>query len=101
LLTSSFTYKEQDPDYKGDKINYDLQNGPVEKRPCRDVLCALLFLTFLGGMGYIAVLAFQNGDPSVLASPFDSSGHQCKLDKKDKDYANYPFIFASHIDDSS
>jgi hypothetical protein len=46
-------------------------------------------------MIYVAIIAFQAGDPSKLASPFDSSGHQCKLDKSDPDYANYPYVFAS------
>jgi hypothetical protein len=100
LLTSSFEYKEQDPDYKGEPVEYQLQNGPVEKRPCRDVLFLLLFLALWGGMGYIAYLGFSNGDPSKLASPFDSSGHQCKLDKGDLDYANYPYVFAGELSGS-
>lgn len=100
LLTSSFEYKEQDPDYKGDVVEYRLQNGPVEERPCRDVLFALLFLALWGGMGYIGYLGFSQGDPSKLASPFDSDGHQCKLDKLDPDYANYPFVFAGMLDQS-
>mgnify|MGYP005607587185 FL=1 len=51
----------------------------------------------IGGMVYIGILGFQQGDPSLLASPFDSSGHQCKLDKKDPSYANYPFIFVDYL----
>lgn len=77
LVEGSFEYREQDPDYKGEVVDYQLQSGPVENRPCRDVICALLFLATLGAMAYFAVEGFRLGDPSRLAAPFDSSGRQC------------------------
>jgi hypothetical protein len=29
LLTSSFEYREQDPDYKGEVVDHHLLNGPA------------------------------------------------------------------------
>lgn len=98
LIAGSFTYKEQDPDYRGEVVDYELQNGPVHNRPCRDIICAILFIAMLGGMGYVAVLSFQHGDPSRLAAPFDSSGRQCYYNTEDYDYKNYPYIFAGILE---
>ena len=80
FMSSSFQYKEQNPDYQGEQLDPEYARGPVEERPCTDVICLLVFLVFIGGMVYVAVLAFMNGDPRLLAIPFDESGKQCKLD---------------------
>ena len=53
------------PDKKkyGEPIQHDPNwEGPVKKRSCTDVICLLLFLVLLGAWGFVAFLAFQEGD---------------------------------------
>lgn len=77
LLSSSFKYKEQDPDYKGEPLDLDYTEDPVYNRPCRDILCCIIFLAYICFMGYVAVKAFQTGNPELLAIPFDECQNQC------------------------
>ena len=53
-----------DPAYPhGKPIQHDPNwEGPVKKRSCTDIICLLLFLVLLGAWGFVAVLAFQEGD---------------------------------------
>ena len=47
----------------GEPIQHDPNwEGPVKKRSCTDVICLLLFLVLLGAWGFVAFLAFQEGD---------------------------------------
>jgi len=55
-------------------------HGPLEERPCTDVFCLIIFLLFLGAVGYVAYLGFSTGNPSLLASPFDEDANHCKYD---------------------
>lgn len=74
LLERRFTYKEQDPQYKGEGLERELASGPVEQRKCRDCFCCLLYVAFWIAMIAIAAYAFANGNPKLLAAPFDSTG---------------------------
>ena len=86
LLSSSFTYKEQDPDYKGEPLDLDYTEDPVDKRPCNDLLCCLLFVCYLAFMVFVAVKAYQTGNPELLAAPFDECKNQCGVDPGFEDY---------------
>lgn len=77
ILSSSFNYKEQDPDYKGEPLDLDYTEDPVEKRTCNDLLCCLLFIIYIALMGYVAGKAYQTGDPRLLATPFDECKNEC------------------------
>lgn len=90
LLRSSFRYREEDPDFKGDRLDDKYGDGPEEKRGCTDVFCCLLFLVFLGGLGYVASIAFTTGRPEYLVYPFDSAGSQCGYTSG---YESYPYIY--------
>jgi hypothetical protein len=37
-------------------------------------------------MGFVAVKAFQTGNPSLLASPFDESQNQCGVSEGFEDF---------------
>jgi len=52
-------------------------SGPVKKRSCTDIICLLLFLVALGAWGFVAYLAFSNGDINKLIYPTDSQGKIC------------------------
>jgi uncharacterized membrane protein YagU involved in acid resistance len=47
-------------------------------------------LVFLVGVGYVAIIAFNTGNPEYLVYPFDSSRNQCGFSPG---YQDYPYIF--------
>ncbi|BFZ05594.1 hypothetical protein BsWGS_08633 [Bradybaena similaris] len=51
--------------------------GPNKDRSCTDVICCLIFLVFLAGLGVVAGFAFYHGDPRLLVYPQDSNGNLC------------------------
>jgi len=54
-----------DPNYKGEdyKIDTEIEKGPLSNRKCTDILCLLIFLVTMGGLGYVGLYAVENGDP--------------------------------------
>ena len=61
---SSCKDEPEDPNYPNGKPFQHEPNweGPVKKRSCTDVICLLLFLVLLGAWGFVAFLAFSEGD---------------------------------------
>lgn len=51
--------------------------GPLKDRGCTDIICILIFIIFLGGMGVIAYFAFTLGDPWRILNGYDSFGNTC------------------------
>ena len=66
-------------------------HGPVHKRSCTDVICALLFFVFLIGWGLVGGYAIYYGDPEILVFPTDSDGRKCGRDPEvaDKQFLLY------------
>ena len=64
-------------------------HGPVRKRSCTDILCALLFFVFLIGWALMAAYAIYYGDPEILVFPTDSDGRKCG---RDPDVADKKFL---------
>ena len=42
-------------------------NGPLKKHSCTDIICLLLFLVFLAAWGFVAFMAFKDGDISKVS----------------------------------
>lgn len=42
--------------------NLDLSGGIMKDRSCTDVLMLILFVVYMGAMGYATSYAFKNGD---------------------------------------
>lgn len=62
---NKFDYnKLKDREYSAQDYNVDieLQKGPMEKRRCTDCLCLLVFIAFLGGMGWMTIDGYVNGN---------------------------------------
>ena len=59
---------------KGQEVDSNLANGPVENRGCTDILCCLLFIAGVAAFVGIAIDGFRKGQPSKLAVPYDSAG---------------------------
>ena len=73
-LVQEYSYREQDPNYKGEPFDSTLADGPSQDRKCRDCFFLLIYIAFWAGLIAVAVIAFTNGQPHLLASPFDSTG---------------------------
>jgi len=76
-----------------DHINDELANGPLEKRSCRDVLCCLLFIAFMGGMIAVAAYGLSIGQPTLLGRGYDEDGNMCGVTK---DYESYPYVYFAY-----
>ena len=72
------------------EVNKEYENGPVFKRKCTDWWCCPVFVAFVVVMVVISIYGFTNGDPANLATPFDSEGNQCGLDKG---YSDFPYLY--------
>ncbi|KAJ8045124.1 Choline transporter-like protein 2 [Holothuria leucospilota] len=62
----------------GEPHKYDPKfKGPIENRGCTDIICCLIFIAFLVGEGFIAYIAFTNGNPDNVLKPEDYLGQIC------------------------
>lgn len=62
----------------GEPHKYDPKfKGPIENRGCTDIICCLIFIVFLVGEGFIAYIAFKNGNPDNVLKPEDYLGQVC------------------------
>ncbi len=59
------------------EIDKSLENGPTEKRECRDVLCCLLFICAVGLAGYVFINGLVLGQPEKLVLLYDSMANEC------------------------
>ncbi|XP_030838771.1 choline transporter-like protein 1 isoform X2 [Strongylocentrotus purpuratus] len=76
-------------------------NGPLSERSCRDIPCLIIFLAFLGGMGYVTYLALRDGNPDRLIYGDDSYGNICgkknnpieNVSLSGRDMTDKPYVF--------
>lgn len=61
-------------EYETDNVDPGLQNGPLAKRQCRDVLCCILFLVFMAGMVGIGIWGYTQGNPRLIGRGYDADG---------------------------
>ena len=69
--------------------NYNYQEGPIKERSCTDIFCCILFIVFTGFCCFVTYFAISNGDPSILAKPYDPDYNACGEGKN----AGYPYIY--------
>lgn len=76
------------PEEKSQALQYDPDfDGPTKNRSCTDIICCLLFVVFIAGLGIISYFAFKYGDPSLLLNPVNSEGEMCGSgNQRGKDY---------------
>jgi len=72
------------------KVVEELENGPMEKRHCTDILCCLLFICFMGGMIGVAAYSISQGNPNLIGRGYDSDGFMCGVDPG---YEAYPYLY--------
>jgi hypothetical protein len=59
------------------EVDKSLENGPTEKRECRDILCCLLFIGAVGLAGYVFINGLVLGQPEKLVLLYDSMANEC------------------------
>ena len=88
--------KISDRKYKGEDFNIDpnLVKDPFNNRRCTDVFMAIVFLAFLGLMGFMTGYGYINGQPDMLLAPVDQNGNICGYSEG---YQNYPHLYIYDI----
>ena len=79
----------KDRKWKGEgiDINHEIARVPTHNsRRCTDVLCCLIFLAFVVGMGFETVYGYVNGNPDKLVAPIDGNGNICGYTEGYEDY---------------
>lgn len=75
------------------EVDKDLENGPISKRSCTDILCCLLFIGFIGTIVYFFQKVSREGDFSKFVRPVDFDGNQCGFLGAE----NQPFLFFGRL----
>jgi len=85
---------------QGGEVVRELENGPMAKRVCRDVLCCLLFIAFIIGMIGIGAYGYTKGKPSIIGRGYDSNGNMCGVTAgyESHKYLYFPIPFTGHLD---
>jgi len=55
--------------------------GIYRDRGCTDIICLIVFLSFLGSMLGLTFYGFIEGNPRKLFYPFDKNGNVCGIDE--------------------
>ena len=58
--------------------------GPMKNRGCRDIICLLIFLAYVGFMAYLFFYSVVVGDVNRLTKGYDISGNSCGEKSNDK-----------------
>jgi choline transporter-like protein 2/4/5 len=76
------------------EIEDDLENGPIFKRHCTDILCCPLFVAFCVGMAWAFIYGLANGDPRKLITLYDTDANGCGYTSgvKSYDYIYWPSL---------
>lgn len=75
----------------GKPVKYDPTfKGPIANRSCTDVICCILFLVCIGGLGITGYFGFTMGNPYTLIYPTDSRGQICGVSEA---VADKPVLF--------
>lgn len=67
-------------------------------RSCTDFFCLIVFLAFIGGLAFVVLYGYQNGNPKKLLAPLDADGHFCGIDVG---YEDYKLLYFAKIDTSN
>jgi len=75
-------------------VNCDLQHGPMKDRKCTDICCCMIFVAFLGTIGFMGVYGYLNGEVSKLIAPVDANGRICGFSAG---VEKYPALYVADI----
>ena len=77
-------------DFAADKEFKDAEDGPIFNRGCTDCWAFLLFIAFLGGIGFCFFYGITQGQPSLLLTAYNYEGFGCG---HDDGYTDYPYLY--------
>jgi len=89
-MTKKVVDAHQPDEYKGEPLDDELANGPMQKRHCTDILCCLLFVAFLGGLIAVAGYGISMGNPNLIGRGYDQDGKICGYTSG---YEDYPYLY--------
>jgi len=62
----------------------------MAKSSCTDILCLLIWVAFMGGMGYVGAYGYKNGTPANLTHGYNYNGKLCGVDSP---FEDAPFLY--------
>ncbi|XP_071963888.1 choline transporter-like protein 2 [Antedon mediterranea] len=76
---------------ESEKEAYDSNvTGPISNRGCTDVICCLIFVLFVAGLGVIGGIGFKRGNAQTLIYQTDYLNQVCGISKA---VADKPYLF--------
>ena len=97
---NNFDYnKLKDRGYKGEDYHVDISisKGPLQDRKCTDCLFFLIFIAFLGGMGYMTIDGYVNGQVDIMLAPISQNQIICGFNTSYGDATDYPVLYTPDI----
>jgi len=78
--------------------NSGINNGLVENRGCTDIFCLIIFLAFLGSLGYATYYGNANGNVAKLLAPvyYDIDGNPQLCGAKD-DFKKNKYLYFTDL----
>jgi hypothetical protein len=55
-----------------------------KQRRCQDIICLLIFVAYVGAMGFLTVYGFIHGDVNKLLAPLDGNENFCGINNNVK-----------------
>lgn len=84
------------------KTKSGIENGIVRDRGCRDIMCLIVFLTFIGAMLGCTIYSWKNGDPARMMAPYDRNNVFCGIPNgRDSVNAQFPVLYIPQLPDAS
>jgi len=77
-----------------DNFDKELENGPVAKRSCTDIICWIIWVSSLSFWGFSIFYGLSKGDPTQVFAPWDEAGNQCGYTTAVKDY-KYAYFYVT------
>ena len=75
-------------EFEANKDN--LKNGPPQNRSTTDILCCLIFIVFMIGMGAVFVYGVMHGKLSNITIGWDADGNGCGFTPG---FEEYPYLY--------
>lgn len=81
-----------DEKFMGKTVPSKLLTGPNEQKKCTDLLCCLIFVLLVGGIGFATFVHYPNSKIGLMTTPRDSVGNVCGVTAEVKDYPHLYMI---------
>ena len=74
-----------------DTFDKELENGPVAKRSCTDIICWVIWVSCIGFWIFSIIYGLSKGNPTQVFAPWDEDSRQCGYTTavKDMKYAYF------------